>query len=124
MITKHKGQKSLFTSFCLNSAWKVTFATNWNLAETTRVNQQTTKQSQRDNTMRLWIDRQVHSIKDVFILYFFLNTFLFQNTFIGVGCSISTYGISIRSALSSFSWDITIASWPGSPLLQEFFKNL
>ena len=96
MIIKHKGQKSLFTSFCLNLAWIFAFA---------------------NTTHHIRIDRQVHSIKDIFycISYFFLNTFLFQNTLIGVGCSTSTYGISIRSALSRFSLEITIASWPGSP---------
>ena len=67
------------------------------------------------------IDRQVHSVKDIFDFIFFLNTFLFQNTLIGVGCSISMYGISIRSALSRFSLEITIASRPGSPPCCKFF---
>ena len=93
MITKHTGQKSLFVSFCLNLAW--------NLAVTQQVAYELTGRSTQS--------------KIFLILYFFLNTFLFQNTLIGVGCSISMYGISIRSALSRFSLEITIASRPGSP---------
>ena len=93
MITKHTGQKSLFVSFCLNLAWNLSV----------------------NPTSCIRIDRQVHSIKDILDFIFFLNTFLFQNTLIGVGCSISMYGISIRSALSRFSLEITIASRPGSP---------
>ena len=47
--------------------------------------------------------------------YFPWNNGCLIGILLGVGCSISMYGISIWSALSRFSLEITIASRPGSP---------
>ena len=51
LITKHKGQKSLFTSFCLNSAWRITFATNWNWPkQLVKINKPTNQVSKKNET--------------------------------------------------------------------------